>query len=54
MNTIHVGVRMEMAYKHYFDHMIVNDYLQSAYTELHKASEHLEKDPMWVPAAWFR
>ncbi|XP_072032112.1 MAGUK p55 subfamily member 7-like isoform X2 [Amphiura filiformis] len=54
VDMIHYGVRMEMAYKHYFDHVIVNDYLQSAYTEIHKVAEHLEKDPMWVPSAWFR
>ena len=45
---------LETRYGHYFDHVIVNDDIMVATSELVTVASRLELEPQWVPAAWVR
>ncbi|XP_056375376.1 MAGUK p55 subfamily member 7 [Hyla sarda] len=43
---------MESQYGHYFDKVIINDDLNTAYNELKSTLDRLETDSCWVPVSW--
>ncbi|XP_069815109.1 MAGUK p55 subfamily member 7 isoform X2 [Dendropsophus ebraccatus] len=43
---------MEAQYGHYFDKIIINDDLNTAYNELKSTLDRLETDTLWVPVSW--
>ncbi|XP_075683621.1 MAGUK p55 subfamily member 7 [Rhinoderma darwinii] len=43
---------MEVQYGHYFDNVIINDDLTTAYNELKSILDRLETDRFWVPVSW--
>ena len=45
---------MEDQYGHYFDLIIINNDVESAYQQLLHQINLLEREPQWVPAAWLR
>ncbi|XP_018023286.1 protein PALS1 [Hyalella azteca] len=45
---------MEDQYGHYFDLIIVNHDVESAYQQLLHEVNMLEREPQWVPATWLR
>lgn len=51
-DMIYAAQRIEFAYGHWFDTVIVNDDLSSALEQLIRAIRHLEQDAQWVPASW--
>ncbi|XP_075068111.1 MAGUK p55 subfamily member 7 isoform X2 [Mixophyes fleayi] len=43
---------MEVQYDHFFDKVIINDDLTTAYNELKSTLARLETDSSWVPVSW--
>lgn len=43
---------MEDQYGHYFDLIIVNNDVESAYQQLLYEINMLEREPQWVPGTW--
>lgn len=46
--------RLERAYGSYFDYVLVNEHLETAFKELLDAMGRLENQPQWVPISWVR
>ncbi|XP_064104519.1 MAGUK p55 subfamily member 7-like isoform X3 [Macrobrachium nipponense] len=46
------AARIEFHYSHWFDEIIVNDELSSAFERLVSAVNKVETEPLWVPASW--
>jgi hypothetical protein len=46
------GSRFEETYSHWFDQVIVNEDLVSAFEELAQAVHRVETEPLWVPSSW--
>ncbi|XP_049629210.1 MAGUK p55 subfamily member 4 [Suncus etruscus] len=44
--------KMETQFGQFFDHMIINDNLQDACTQLLSAVQKAQEEPQWIPAAW--
>lgn len=49
---IRSGQRMELHYGHWFDDVIVNADLSTAFEQLLTISRRLEEQPQWVPISW--
>jgi guanylate kinase len=43
---------IENQYGHYFDATIVNDDLETAFTNLRQIAFNIESQPHWIPASW--
>ena len=43
---------LEKTYGHYFDHAVLFEDINSAYTEIIRIAERLQRDEQWVPASW--
>ena len=43
---------MEEQFDHYFDLIIINQDVESAYQRLLHEINMLEREPQWVPAVW--
>ncbi|XP_043365104.1 protein PALS2 isoform X4 [Dermochelys coriacea] len=50
--TVDESARIQRAYNHYFDLIIVNDNLDKAFEKLQTAIEKLRLEPQWVPISW--
>ncbi|XP_077667501.1 protein PALS2 isoform X2 [Eretmochelys imbricata] len=50
--TVDESARIQRAYNHYFDLLIVNDNLDKAFEKLQTAIEKLRLEPQWVPISW--
>ncbi|XP_066096112.1 protein PALS2 isoform X4 [Saccopteryx bilineata] len=50
--TVDESARIQRAYNHYFDLIIVNDNLDKAFEKLQTAIEKLRVEPQWVPISW--
>lgn len=50
--TVDESARIQRAYNHYFDLIIVNDNLDKAFENLQTAIEKLRTEPQWVPISW--
>uniref|UniRef100_A0A5F8HLT4 Membrane palmitoylated protein 6 n=1 Tax=Monodelphis domestica TaxID=13616 RepID=A0A5F8HLT4_MONDO len=50
--TVDESARIQRAYNHYFDLIIVNDNLDKAFEKLQAAIERLRAEPQWVPISW--
>ncbi|XP_066210341.1 protein PALS2 isoform X4 [Saccopteryx leptura] len=50
--TVDESARIQRAYNHYFDLIIVNDNLDKAFEKLQTAIEKLRMEPQWVPISW--
>ncbi|XP_060638058.1 protein PALS2 isoform X1 [Anolis sagrei] len=50
--TVDESARIQRAYSHYFDLVIVNDNLDKAFEKLQTATEKLRTEPQWVPISW--
>ncbi|XP_062954626.1 protein PALS2 isoform X3 [Cynocephalus volans] len=50
--TVDESARIQRAYNHYFDLIIVNDNLDKAFETLQTAIEKLRMEPQWVPISW--
>ncbi|KAH0627383.1 hypothetical protein JD844_003012 [Phrynosoma platyrhinos] len=50
--TVDESARIQRAYSHYFDLIIVNDNLDKAFEKLQTATEKLRTEPQWVPISW--
>ncbi|KAK1334830.1 hypothetical protein QTO34_004400 [Cnephaeus nilssonii] len=50
--TVDESARIQRAYNHYFDLIIVNDNLDKAFEKLQTAIENLRMEPQWVPISW--
>ncbi|XP_068944802.1 protein PALS2 isoform X1 [Petaurus breviceps papuanus] len=50
--TVDESARIQRAYNHYFDLVIVNDNLDKAFEKLQSAIERLRAEPQWVPISW--
>jgi MAGUK p55 subfamily member 3/7 len=48
------ATRLEHAYGSYFDYVLINDQLETAFKELLDALARLETQPQWVPSSWVR
>lgn len=46
------SARIEFLYEHWFDEVIVNADLATAFAKLLAAANRLETEPLWVPASW--
>ena len=46
------GEKSERLYGHWFDMVIENEDLSSAFEHLVKAVRRLDQDAQWVPASW--
>lgn len=44
--------RIEFLYGHFFDEVIVNEDLDTAFDELYETILRSENESMWAPAAW--
>ncbi|XP_011192751.2 MAGUK p55 subfamily member 7 isoform X3 [Zeugodacus cucurbitae] len=44
--------RIDFLYGHFFDEVIVNDELLTAFEQLMSVVQRLENEPLWAPAAW--
>lgn len=44
--------RINFLYGHFFDEVIVNDELLTAFEQLMNIVQRLENEPLWAPAAW--
>ncbi|XP_018798203.1 PREDICTED: MAGUK p55 subfamily member 7 isoform X3 [Bactrocera latifrons] len=44
--------RIDFLYGHFFDEVIVNDDLLTAFEQLMNVVQRLENEPLWAPAAW--
>ena len=49
---IKAGEKIERLYGHWFDMVIENEDLSSAFEHLVKAVRRLDQDAQWVPASW--
>jgi len=49
---ISLSGKMECAYGHLFDTTIVNDDIETAFSELCFTASNVETQPHWVPASW--
>ncbi|XP_050794600.1 protein PALS2 isoform X3 [Gopherus flavomarginatus] len=50
--TVDESARIQRAYNHYFDLIIVNDNLDKAFEKLQTAIEKLRLEQQWVPISW--
>ncbi|ELK12589.1 MAGUK p55 subfamily member 6 [Pteropus alecto] len=50
--TVDESARIQRAYNHYFDLIIINDNLDKAFEKLQTAIEKLRMEPQWVPISW--
>lgn len=50
--TVDESARIQRAYRHYFDLIIVNDNLDCAFEKLQSAVDQLCTEPQWVPVSW--
>ncbi|XP_070585163.1 protein PALS2 isoform X4 [Erythrolamprus reginae] len=50
--TVDESARIQRAYSHYFDLIIVNDNLDKAFEKLQTATEKLRMESQWVPISW--
>lgn len=50
--TIAESARLERQYKHYFDYVLLNDNMESAYRELKEVLGRLPVEWQWVPVLW--
>ncbi|XP_025025511.1 MAGUK p55 subfamily member 6 isoform X3 [Python bivittatus] len=50
--TVDESARIQRAYSHYFDLVIVNDNLDKAFEKLQTATEKLRMESQWVPISW--
>ncbi|XP_058533986.1 protein PALS2 isoform X4 [Ochotona princeps] len=50
--TVDESARIQRAYNHYFDLILVNDNLDKAFEKLQTAIEKLRLEPQWVPISW--
>lgn len=48
------SAHIEFAYGHFFDAVIVNDNLYSAFNQLLALVYRVETEPTWVPASWIQ
>ena len=48
------STRLETRYGHYFEHVVINEDVTVAASELISLSTKLESQPQWVPASWVR
>lgn len=46
--------RIEFLYSHWFDEVIVNADLPTAFDNLLNVVQKLETEPLWVPASWIQ
>ncbi|XP_069188068.1 MAGUK p55 subfamily member 7 isoform X7 [Procambarus clarkii] len=51
-DMLKAAARIEFHYSHWFDEVIVNDELSSAFERLVAAVNKVESEPLWVPASW--
>ncbi|XP_014661633.1 PREDICTED: MAGUK p55 subfamily member 7-like [Priapulus caudatus] len=51
---VRVAEKLESAYYHFFDHVLVNDDLDEATNELLQLALRIENEAQWVPASWER
>ncbi|XP_076054291.1 membrane palmitoylated protein 7-like protein metro [Oratosquilla oratoria] len=51
-DMLKAAARIEFHYSHWFDEVVVNDDLSSAFELLVKAIHKVETEPLWVPASW--
>ncbi|KAK7023590.1 MAGUK p55 subfamily member 7 [Halocaridina rubra] len=51
-DMLKAAARIEFHYSHWFDEVIVNDDLSSAFELLVAAINKVETEPLWVPASW--
>ncbi|XP_075228457.1 membrane palmitoylated protein 7-like protein metro isoform X2 [Lycorma delicatula] len=51
-DIIHSSKRIEFLYSHFFDEVIVNADLSTAFEQLVCAVNRVETEPLWVPASW--
>ncbi|KAG7163153.1 MAGUK p55 subfamily member 3-like [Homarus americanus] len=51
-DMLKAAARIEFHYSHWFDEVIVNDELSSAFELLVAAVNKVETEPLWVPASW--
>ncbi|XP_053631225.2 MAGUK p55 subfamily member 7 isoform X1 [Cherax quadricarinatus] len=51
-DMLKAAARIEFHYSHWFDEVIVNDELSSAFERLVAAVNKVETEPLWVPASW--
>ncbi|XP_068209061.1 MAGUK p55 subfamily member 7-like isoform X2 [Palaemon carinicauda] len=51
-DMLKAAARIEFHYSHWFDEVIVNDELSSAFERLVSAINKVETEPLWVPASW--
>ncbi|ROT61244.1 hypothetical protein C7M84_021004 [Penaeus vannamei] len=51
-DMLKADARIEFHYSHWFDEVIVNDDLSSAFELLVAAVNRVETEPLWVPASW--
>ena len=51
-SMIKAGEKIERLYGHWFDMVIENEDLSSAFEHLVKAVRRLDQDAQWVPASW--
>jgi hypothetical protein len=49
---IKAGEKIERLYAHWFDMVIENEDLNSAFEQLVKAVRRLDQDAQWVPVSW--
>ncbi|XP_050715681.1 MAGUK p55 subfamily member 7-like isoform X4 [Eriocheir sinensis] len=51
-DMLKAAARIEFHYSHWFDEVVVNDELSSAFELLLTAVNRVETEPLWVPASW--
>lgn len=51
-DMLKAAARIEFHYSHWFDEVVVNDELSSAFELLVTAVNRVETEPLWVPASW--
>ena len=51
-SMIKAGEKIERLYGHWFDLVIVNEELNTAFEQLVKAVRRMDQDAQWVPASW--
>ncbi|XP_076865504.1 MAGUK p55 subfamily member 6b isoform X2 [Brachyhypopomus gauderio] len=50
--TVSESARIQRAYRHYFDLMIINNNVDAAFETLQAALDKLCSEPQWVPVSW--
>lgn len=53
-NVIDKGRDMETKYGHYFDFIISNNDIETAFNDLLGEINRLDMEPQWVPSDWLK